>query len=308
MNSRSRLLPLLTAVLPLLGAATPAALADSDDRTWEAEAGASVGYHDNFFFREDSPTTDAPSATLTRLYMSGGTEFEAGGIDWELFGSATANFVSGVDDADWQGYSLGAGGKWDKLRATLEAAYEPNRLFSEEGDGTFYDRTATALGGRYSLPGSMWLGAEYELTNLKFDSLNSDRDADTQALTATFRVPVGDRAALRFIGMIADKDARGPENSWEATGLGIALELEPAERWSVFARLRSRDREYFEAPADDSNFRRDDTILDALVNARVQVGERWGLGGQLEYRDSDSTRDDRNYDALVVWMSAYMTF
>ena len=55
----------------------------------------------------------------------------------------------------------------------------------------------------------------------------------------------------------------------------------------------------------DSNFDRDDDIFEALVDARWMIGNDWGLRGQLEYRDAESTRQDRNYDATAVTGGAF---
>ncbi len=296
------------ATLTLATLSVAALAADHEDaKPWQAEIGASVGHHNNFFFRGDTATS-SPSSTLTRVYTSGEREVQAGSIDWTLFGGAAATFASGVSDADTQEVELGVRGRWSRIRVSLEGMYQPNLLFSEEGVGTFYDHSGVTLGIRAELPSSMWLGAEYERSRWDFDSADAARDADGDALTATFRFPLGDRAALRLIGIYAKKDARGPENSWNSSGYGAALELSPSDRWSVFARVRSREREYQDAVIGDTNFGRDDTVVDALVNTRVRIGEHWGLGGQVEYRDGESTRSDRNYDALVFWVSAFRTF
>lgn len=294
--------------LALASVSLAAAADDSGANPWQAEIGASVGHHDNFFLRGDSAATSKPSATLTRLYASGEREVEAGATDWTFFGGAAATFVSGVDDADSQELELGIRGKWGRFRATLEGAYRPNLLYSEEGVGAFYDHSGLTVGARLGLPGEMWFGAEFERSRWEFDSSNSARDADGDELTATFRFPLGEHAAVRLIGIYAEKDASGPENSWDSSGYGAALEFSPAGRWSAFARVRSRDREYRDAPLGDTNFGRDDTIVDALVNTRVRIGDHWGMGGQVEYREGDSTRADRNYDALVISVSAFMTF
>jgi len=284
------------------------ALADSDDGSWQAEVGVGVTHHDNFFFRRESATTPAPSATLTRAYASGEREFDAGRQDWSLFGSAAATFVSGVNDADSQEFRLGARTSWGDTRASIELTYLPNLLYSEEAVGTFYDRSGVALEVRHAFRDGVWLAVEFEQTRWEFDQLEQGRDADVPEVTATFRFPLGSNAALRLFGNWAEKDARAPENSWNSIGYGIAAELAPAERWNLFARVRVRDREYRDAPIGDNNFGRDDKTVDGLINARVRIGEHWGLSGQIEYRNGDSTRPDRNYDATMLSLSAFLTF
>lgn len=285
-----------------------AASADSDDSPWEAELGIGVTHHDNFFFRRESPTTPAPSATLTRAYASGEREFDTGEREWSLFGSAAATFVDGVDDADSQEWRLGGRTAWGATRVTLEATYLPNLLYSEELTGTFYDRTGAALEVRQSFRDGVWLAGEFEQTRWEFDQLEQGRDADVPEVTATFRFPLGENAGLRLFGSWAEKDARAPENNWNSIGYGIAAELAPTGRWNLFARVRVREREYRDAPIGDVNFARDDTILDGLINARVRIGERWGLAGQVEHRNGDSSRLDRNYDATMLSLSAFVTF
>lgn len=285
-----------------------AAAADSDDEAWQAEVGVGVTHHDNFFFRRESDTTLAPSATLTRAYVSGEREFDAGRRDWALFGSAAATFVSGVSDADSQELRLGGRTSWGDTRASIEVTYLPNLLYSEEAVGTFYDRSGVALELRHAFRDGVWIAAEFEQTRWEFDQLEQGRDADVPEVTATIRFPLGPDAALRLFGSWAEKDARAPDNSWNSMGYGVAVELTPAARWNVFARVRVREREYRDAPVGDANFGRDDTILDGLINARVRIGERWGLSGQVEYRNGDSTRLDRNYDATMLTLSAYRTF
>ena len=73
----------------------------------------------------------------------------------------------------------------------------------------------------------------------------------------------------------------------------------------MFGRARWRDREYEDALPGDSNFGRDDDIFEALVDARWMMGKDWGLRGQLEYRDAESTRQDRNYDSMAVTAGAF---
>lgn len=284
------------------------ASADSDERSWQAEVGVGVTHHDNFFFRRESVTTPAPSATLTRAYASGEKEFDAGAQEWSLFGSAAATFVSGVDEADSQEFRLGGRTSWGDTRASIEVTYLPNLLYSEEVAGTFYDRLGVALELRHAFRDGVWIAAEFEQNRWEFDQLEQGRDADGPEVTATFRFPLGSDAALRLFGTWAEKDARAPENSWNSMGYGIAAELTPAERWNLFARMRVREREYRDAPIGDNNFGRDDTILDGLISARVRIGEHWGLSGQIEYRDGDSSRLDRNYDATMLSLSAYWTF
>ena len=285
-----------------------AATADSASRDWEAEVGTALKSYDNFFMTGDASTQRQRSALVSTVYAQGKRAFKDGPRRWDLEGGVEASFNHDISDADTRLFWVGAQTRFNATRAGLEISHEPNRIFSEDGDGAFFDETALTLSARHEFNPTLSGMLEYERQRDEFGSDEPGKDADVNELSVTVRFVVHPQAAIRLLAMWADKDARDGARSWSATGFGTALEWRPAERWSVFARVRLRDREYDDALPGDSNFERDDTIFDALVNARFQAGKDWGFGGQLEYRDAESTRLDRNYDAVSVSVSAFKQF
>jgi hypothetical protein len=299
----------IPALLALFPVTWPLAVnADSGSRDWEAEVGTTLKSYDNFFMTGDEATQRQESALVSTVYAQGQRTFKDGTRRWELEGGVEASFNYDISDADTQLYWIGAQTRLDSTRAGMELSYQPNRIFSEDGDGTFFDQTELTLSVRHEFT-PIWTGQlEYARQRDEFESFARGRDADVDELSGMVRVVVHPKVALRLLAMWAQKDARDDARSWSATGFGTAIEWSPAERWSVFARARLRDREYDDALPGESNFQRDDDIFDALVSARFQAGLDWGIGGELEYRDAESTRLDRNYDAVAVSLRAFKQF
>ena len=306
MNCAKQMIAAVLALMPLM--LSPTANADSGSRDWEAEVGTALKSYDNFFMTGDAATQPQRSALVSTVYAQAERAFKDGPRRWDLEGGVEASFNYDISDADTQRIWIGGQTRFNATRLGLELSHEPNRIYSEDGDGTFFDETALTLSARHEFNPKVSGELEYERQRDEFDSDEPGKDADVDALLGTMRFVVHPQAAIRLFAIWAAKDARDGARSWSATGFGTALEWSPAERWSVFARARLRDREYDDALLGDSNFERDDTILDALVNARFNVGENWGVGGQLEYRDAESTRLDRNYDAVSVSVSAFKQF
>lgn len=301
-----RLTATVLALVPIL--LPSAATADSPSRDWEAEVGTALKSYDNFFMTGDASTQPQRSALVSTVYAHGERAFKDGARRWDLEGGVEASFNYDISDANTQLFWIGGQTRFNATRAGIELSHEPNRIYSEDGDGTFFDKTALTLSVRHEYSPTLSGELEYERQRDEFGSDEPGKDADVNELSGTLRFVVHPQAAIRLFAMWAEKDARDGARSWSATGFGSALEWSPAERWSVFARARLRDREYDDALPGDSNFERDDTIFDALVNARFQAGKDWGVGGQLEYRDAESSRLDRNYDAVTVSLSAYKQF
>ena len=306
MKHANKLIVVLLVVVSFM--LSPATNADSESREWEAELGADLKSYDNFFMTGDEASQPQKSALVSTVYAQGERTFKDGSRRWDLEGGVEASFNYDISDADTQLFFIGGQTRFNATRVGLEFSYEPNRIFSEDGDGTYFDETALTLSVSREFNATLSGELEYERQRDEFGSDEPGKDADVNALVGTARFAFHSQAAIRLFAMWADKDARDMARSWSATGFGTALEWSPTERWSLFARARLRDREYDDALLGDSNFERDDTILDALVSARFQVGENWGVGGQLEYRDAESTRLDRNYDAVSVSLSAFRLF
>lgn len=299
----------IPAVLALVPVMLPLAVnADSDSRDWEAEVGTALKSYDNFFMTGDEATERQESALVSTVYAQGERAFKDGPRRWDLEGGVEASFNYDISDADTQRYWIGGETRFDATRAGIGVSYEPNRIYSEDGDGTFFDKTALTLSVRHEFTRTLTGQLEYKRQSDDFDRDARSRDADIDEVSGMIRFVVHPQAAIRLLAIWGEKDARDDARSWSATGFGTALEWSPAERWSVFARARLRNRDYDDALPGDSNFERDDDIFDALVNVRFQAGRDWGVGGELEYRDAESTRIDRNYDAVTVSLSAFRQF
>jgi hypothetical protein len=249
------------------------ASAGSDDKNWEAEVGTVVSHRDNFFFRADDQGVPPPSATLTTIYANGEVELDAGKSRWTLGGEAAGSFTSDIDNADYQ-------------TAGFQVEYN-----------VFFDLTGLELGIRRDLKPGMWLGLEYGRDDWSFDPSESDRDATSDEISLAFRVPLSPRVGLRIFALTGQKDANAPDYDWDGYGYGLALEWNPSERISLFTRAKARERDYQNAPVDDNNFERSDTIVDGLLNLQIRIGKVWGLRLMGRHRNGESTRVDRNYDA-----------
>ncbi len=301
------LIPALAALGAIL--MMPAAAdAQSGSQDWEAEVGTGLGYHDNFFMTGDKSTQKQQSALVASVYATGERVLKHGDRRWDLSGGAEAYFNNDISGANSQSFWGGAETRFDRARAGVGLTYEPNKIYSEEGNGVFQDEASLSLFGRYEISPTMSASLEYRRKRQDFDTVERGRDADIDELTGMFRLVLTDETAMRAFAIWSEKDARDDSSSWSAIGVGLALEWSPADQWRVFSRVRVRDREYEDAPLGTSNYDRDDTIIDGLINARVIMGTNWGLDGQLEYRDADSSRDDRNYDAMAIYLNAFKTF
>jgi hypothetical protein len=290
-------------ILSLL-CATNAVVAGGD-RNWIAEIGTEASHRDNFFFRGDQTGTPPPSANFATIFGSGEVEIDAGKNRWTLGAALSGNFTKDIENADYGTADFGAEFKRRKTRGSFELTYAPNRIFSEESDGTFFNLAGATIGLRQSFGRGFWFGLAYEATDWRFDPAESDRDALSQEIEAALRFPLGRRAGLRIFGKTAQKDANSPDYDWEGTAYGLALELNPGRRVNLFARVKRRDRDYINAPITDDNFERSDETLDGLINLRVLVGKSWGLGLRAEYRNAESTRPDRNYDAGQIGIGMF---
>lgn len=271
--------------------------AGSGDKNWQAEVGTVVSHRDNFFFRADDGGTPAPSATLTTIYANAEVELDSGKSRWTLGGEAAGSFTDDIDNADYQTAGLEVEYKRHKTRGSIGLGYLPNRIYSEEADGVFFDLTALELGIRRDLKPGMWLGLEYGRDDWSFDPSESDRDATSEEISLALRVPLGSRVGVRLFALAGQKDANAPDYDWDGYGYGLALEWNPSERVSLFARAKARERDYENAPAGDNNFDRSDTIVDGLINLQIRIGKLWGLRLMGRHRNGESTRVDRNYDA-----------
>jgi hypothetical protein len=272
----------------------------AEERNWVGEIGTEASYRDNFFFRADQGETPPPSATLATVFANGEVVLGDKPGQWMLCGAMSGNFTNDIENANYGTAEVGVEYKRRKTRGSIDLGYTPNRIFSEEADGTFFDLGGFGLGLRQYFGRGFWFGAEYEAKNWIFDPAEADRDAISQEIGAALRVPLGRRAGLRFFGATGTKEANSPDYDWDGDEYGLALEWSVSSKVNLFLRAKQRERDYPNAPVEDRNFERNDAVLDALMNLKVRVGPHWGLGFRAEYRDAESTRIDRNYDASLV--------
>lgn len=296
-ESRSTAWIIGTLAVTLLAAAPVRA---EGDKSWSVELGTEVSHRDNFFFRSPDGELPAPSATVTTLFGSGAVELDTGRNRWTLDGTLARSMTNDVENADYGTAEAGIELRRGSTRGYFELAYTPNRIFSEEADGAFFDLTGAALGMRQGFGRGFWVGVELAAKDWSFDAIDSGRDASSREIEAALRLPLGRRAGFRLLGEIGEKDADSPDYDWEGSAYGFALEWNPGERFSLFTRVKRRERDYINAPVTDTNFDRRDEVLLGLINMRVRVGRRWGLALSGEFRDAESTRTDRNYDASRV--------
>lgn len=290
-------------------ALAPTAPAAADEAAFEPlglEIGVLVGYHDNFFFRGGG--AEAPSDRLLNVYFSAERERRVAGGKLELSVDAGYHDTQEIAGTDYFGLTGGALYKWGRNRASGELFHRPNQVYFDDGDGVFFDQTGVEVGYRRDLRPGLWVGASYEVEQLRFDPVEAARDATGQELAASLRVPLNPRYGLRGTWIREERDADSPRYDLTGDGFALALEARPAERVSVFARYKRRQRGFERAPAESSNFGRRDTVEDVIVNLRWQVGERWGLRAEDFYRRGESTRPDRNYDGNRFLVGAFFLF
>lgn len=297
---------LLILVPSLLLVAFPGPVRADGDRPWTLELGAMFGHHNNFFFR--GPGSPAPEETLFTVYAAGEKEKRVGRGKVTLLFDAGAIQTEDIAGADHYRLTLGGEYKRGATKLTGEYFSSPNRVYFEDAEGIFYDLSGVELGVRRGLKPGLWVGAEVEIERLSFDAAERGRDATARELAASIRFPLGARAGLRLTAMVESRDAELPQYDLTGTGAALALEAQPSDRVHLFARYKRRNREYQDAPAGTSNFQRDDTVDDIVVNLRWQVQERWGLRLETFHREGESNRIDRNYDGTLTSVGVFYLF
>lgn len=280
--------------------------ATADDSTWQGEIAALAGSHDNFFFRgEGSP---APSSALwtAQLALERVHDTEAGEWTFGLIGSTVS--VSDIDAADYQTFEAGAEFKRGPWKAALTYQKLNNRLFSESGEPVFFDETGIEAWLRYSVNRRVWVRFKAETEDLDFEAAEDGRDADADNYSLTVRMGATDEVAFRVSLLREDRVAVSPENNRTGDGFSLAIEGAPRDDLSYFLRFRSRDRDYEDAPAGESNFGRSDTVDDINFNLRWRFTDSLGLIVRDTYRTGDSTRIDRNFTGNSIEAGVFFLF
>lgn len=280
------------------------------ETSWGLELGAMPGYHDNFFFRgEGAP---APTTSMLTIYGRPEWNLEMPQSRASLYLEGIGVLVQDIEDADYESATVGGDYRLGRFRLSGRYYLRRNQLYFEEGaigdEPVFFDTNGGRARLRYGLTRRSWIGAEVRLEDWSFDPTSADRDADLTRWAAIGRFPLSDRVGIRLAMLFETKNARSGEYNYDGQGYEMRIEAQPTDRLDFMLRLRRRDREYQDAPPDDSNFERDDTIDDLTLSARWQVATDWGVRFENYYRQGDSTRADRNYDGNRVSLGAYWQF
>ena len=297
---------ILAAVCALAPLAFPGSVRGQEGRrVWTVEAGALAGYHSNFFFRgEGAP---APSTTLFNPYVTGEGEFRRPSGRYTVLFDAGA--VRTGDISNGNHFSLLGGLEYRRgdNRLTGEVFLLPNRVYDDEGDGSFFDTVGTAFEYRRVLGPGLWVRANYEIELWRFDPDLATRDSTTHDLNGSFRFPVSERVGIRTTVYYGLRSAKSSRYNFDSLGVAGAIEAQPTDAVNLFVRYRIRGRDYNDVlDEDDSNFRREDTVHDFVVNLRWQLSQRWGL--RFESRSAGSSGPDRNYSGNRFMAGGFVMF
>ena len=309
-------------VMALCGALiiwAPAAAA-GDEKSWSAEVGLSPGHNNNFFSRgSDKPRE---SSDILNIYGAAEIERQAGKGEVEVSLRAGAIFASDIDDADHQRLDLGVQYKRGRNRITAGWFTNPDRLsfFEEQQRATNYDIQGYEINVRRNLRPGIWVRVAYESETWDWEEIENDRDADKETVSATVRFPVGKRSGIRASLFSETKDANAPDFNRDGEGFSVRLDTRLRKDLRLATRYKRSERDYEDAPEDDRNFMREDTIEEFMFRVRWSLGERWlarnrrlageRWGVQLlgSYRTGDSTREDRNFSRSRIEAGVYFVF
>jgi len=272
---------------------------------WDLEVGGFFTHHSNFFFRGGGQP--APSANLLSVYAHGEQERKIGRgrLDYHIdLGAVETGDIAGADHMN-----AGVGGRYrqGRNRFTSEIVSVPNQVYFDE-EGVFFDLLGLELGWRRDLGPGLWAGVELGLETWDFDPVQDLRDSTNRKLSASLRYPLNERYGLRGTLLYEDRNADSARFDLSGVGFAVALEAQPTDSVQVFARYKRRERDYGDAPAGTTNFEREDTVQDIVVNLRWRLGERWGVRIEDFFRDGESTRVDRNYSGNRLSVGGYYQF
>lgn len=291
-----------------------------EEKSWSAEVRVFPGHNNNFFSRGEERT--GVGTDLLTVYGEGEIEHEVGKGTVEAFLRAQPIFALDIDDADHQRFTLGTEYKRHRNRISGEVFTNPDRLalFEFQDRAVFYDIQGYEIGVRRILRPGVWVEVEYEAESWDYEEIEDQRDADKESVGATVRFPLARRLGVRASLFQDTKDATAPDLDWDGVGFSVRLDSRPYEELGLSFRYKRSDREYEDAPEDDRNFMREDTIEVFTVGVRwslgnrwltrnrLLAGERWGLQVQDRYRTGDSTRRDRNFSSNLIQAGFYIEF
>ena len=276
-----------------------------DDLEWETEAGFLSGYHDNYFYRGESPT---PDETFLTVYALGDLVYDLGPGDLLVEAGTSAAFGLTIDQTDFQTVQAGIGYKSGRTKSMLSYRRTFDKVFGEEDDASLFDVDSLQGSVRQKFTNSLRGLLAFQFQNWNFSSPDNDRDAFRYQPKARLRWEISKFFALRSAFFWTWKDADSGRYDYNGPGIALAAEIKPTDSVDVFLRYRHRWRDYGNAPSGDSNFKRNDNIDDVIANARWRLTDFFGLRLEGSYRHGNSTRSDRNYDAFTVTGGFFVAF
>lgn len=280
--------------------------ARAGETEWSTELGFLAGYHDNYFFRDESGST--PDETFLTVYGKGDVEFDAGPGDLKILGGASGAFGLELPKTDYQVAFGGLQYKWGRTRTGVRYTRTQDKVFGEEDDASLFNVDAAEVTIRQNLGGAFRAQLGFELENWDFSSSDNDRDALKYEPELMLRWEICDCVALRSSFIWTIKDADAERYDYDGPGFSVAAELSPVDPVDMFLRYRMRWRSYDNANVGDSNHDRDDTIYDVIANTRWMLTDFFGLQLTGMYRHGDSNRSDRNYDAFSATGGFFVAF
>ncbi len=308
-------------------------MAMGQDRPWSAEVGLSLGHNNNFFSRG----TDKPRVSSDILNIYGAAELErrVGRGKVKAFLRGEALFAPDIDDGDHQRLDLGGQYKRGRNRFTAGFFTNPDRLsfFEQQQRAAFYDIQGYEINVRRDLGRGIWVRVAYESETWDWEEIENDRDADKESVGATVRFPLGERSGIRGSLFSETKDANSPDFNREGWGFAVRFDRRLHRNLRLAARYKRSERDYKDAPEEDRNFRREDTIEELRVRIRWSLGgtslvqdeepegggrrlgfkwwrtgERWGVQLFDSYRTGDSSRPDRNFSRNRIEAGVFFVF
>lgn len=294
------------AILVLMGT-LPSLAAESGGRPkrWSFELGTMIGYHSNVFAMPNTNGQPTVAASISTLYLNG----DLGTRHTGMYFGARGSLYTG--EADISGERWGLLGLMLKSPATrIAAEYErsPTKVYVEEAGEDFFELERVQLKARLGESTKVWMETRYGREEWTFDSAQLGQNAEVRVASATLRFPIARQLGLRASYDREWKVADDPQYSRDGEGRSIAIEAEPSKRIRLFGRYMVRTRSYQDAPVGSDNFAREDTIEDATLTLRVEVGKNWGIRIEDSYKRATSNLPDRNYHTILAKAGIFLTF
>ncbi len=288
-------------------APVPAARADESQQAWHLSAEIQGGYIDNVRWAEDGPQKDGAYYTTVSgraLWAPQWSRF----LPTRLATGVRARFYEDFSARDWVEIQPEAFYDFDRSTVRLRYRYTPERLRLDEdpllGDVFAVRHYGSVMAERKLGRGKKWrlrMEAESEWDSSKTGAKERDSFTPFASLEARYRfhslfVP---RVSAGY-GQREAKDA-----NYDRDELVLSAGFDSSLPVGVHLRFRYKrlERDYTVSTArgpagSNSNFRRNDDIDQFMTTLEVPVAIVDGLSFVLShtYRDSQSSKDSRNFD------------